>query len=132
MMMMMVLVLGTEEIGSADPCAPSPSAEGRGCTQMQLQNYQEKLLAPVPSHPRVSLSNPYRLHLIPLPVHGPAEGLISDCPLLSGGPLLCLNQSVGVADHRKRSCVSLLGACNQSDLLPVLPKLPVYITSLTS
>lgn len=41
---------------------------------MQLQNYQEKLLAPVPSHPRASLSNPYRLHLIPLLLHGACRG----------------------------------------------------------
>lgn len=34
---------------------------------MQLQNYQEKLLAPAPSHPRASLSDAYRPHLIPLP-----------------------------------------------------------------
>lgn len=34
---------------------------------MQVQNYQEELLAPVPSHPRASLSDAYRPHLIPLP-----------------------------------------------------------------
>lgn len=58
------------------PSLPSPwysSAEmEKAARQMQLPNYQEKLLAPVPSHPRASLSDAYRPHLIPLP---PSRGL---------------------------------------------------------
>lgn len=105
-MMIELLVLGPRrsvlEVHAPPPLLvslpPGPpgysSAEGgKGYAQMQLQNYQEKLLAPVPSHPRASLSDAYRPHLIPVrPPRGlgdPAEGQF---PIVAPRPFLRSNQ----------------------------------------
>lgn len=87
---------------------------------MQLPNYQEKLLAPVPSHPRASLSDAYRLHLIPLP---PSRGL-------QRANFRSLHRAHSFAQTNEKPSLTMedgglvspcLAACNQSDLLPVLP-----------
>lgn len=137
MMMVVLLVLGTEEIGSEKVHAPQPppsvplpwygSAEReKAAQQMQLQNYQEKLLAPVPSHPRASLSDPYRPHLIPLL---PPRGLQrTNFRLLHRAHSFAQTNEKASLTMEDGPNVSLLGACNQSDLLPVLPE---HRTSLT-
>lgn len=94
---------------------------------MQLQNYQEELLAPAPSHPRASLSNAYRSHLIPLhPSRGLQRGqfpIVAPTPIPSLKPMRRASLSMG------GGLVSpLLGACNQSDLSPVLPGCSTNLT----